>query len=107
MFRSLTLAIALTTVALTTSSQADDSLIAHWTLCSDARDASGSHHAMNHGVRFKENSAVFNGVGAWLEVPVSKQLELGNSDFSIAVWIRTDEQLDDVLGDVVACYDPD
>ena len=44
-------------------------LVAHWKLASDARDSSGNHlHATNHGVRFSECAAVFNGKDAYLEV---------------------------------------
>jgi len=89
------------------STQADDGLVAHWKLSADANDSSsGGHHAVNHGVRFENGSAVFNGLDAWLEVPVSESLKPGRKEFSIAAWVHTDELLDDVLGDVITCYDP-
>ena len=91
----------------THSTQAGEELVAHWKLATDTKDSSaGGHHAVNHGVRFENGSAVFNGLDAWLEVPVSNWLKLGRKEFSIAAWVYTAELLDDVLGDVIACYDP-
>lgn len=88
--------------------RAGDGLIAHWRLCGDCKDHSGSdHHAVNHGVKFDETEgAIFNGVDAWLEVPTSDAFQLGKRPFSIAVWIHTEADLDDVLGDVLSQYDP-
>ena len=88
--------------------QNNQPLVAHWKLSQDARDSSGNgHHAANHGVRFNDDGvAVFDGIDAWLEVPVSKELKLGQREFSIAVWVHTDKALDDVLGDILTCYDP-
>lgn len=104
----LALWASLLCVWLTTVTQADDGLIAHWKLEKDARDSSGqNHHAVNHGVQFDlEGSAVFNGRDAWLEVPVSDSLKPGRKSFSVAAWIHTEQNLDDVLGDVMSCYDP-
>ena len=98
---------AILIVSLTASTCADEGLIAQWKLTKDSKDSSaGGHHAVNHGVKFENGSAVFNGVDAWLEVPESKLLKPGTGPFSIAVWVHTAEQLDDVLGDVITCYDP-
>ena len=84
----------------------DDGLLAHWKLATDAKDsAEGEHHAGNHGVRFTGDGAVFDGARAWLEVPQAKSLQFGTDDFSIAAWIHTAKELDDVLGDVMTCYD--
>ncbi len=95
-------------IGLTTAAHGEEGLIGHWRLQSDAQDISGgAHHAVNHGVRFDaEGSAVFNGKDAWLEVPVSGALKLAKKPFSIAVWVHTDQRLDDVLGDLLTCYDP-
>lgn len=100
--------MAIIFAGLLNSIQAEDGLIAHWKLASDARDSSGNgHHAVNHGVKFSpDGSADFDGVDAWLEVPVANELKLGQQEFSIAAWIHTDKALDDVLGDVITCYDP-
>lgn len=94
-------------VFMATFLRANDQPIAHWKLESDAEDgASERHHAINHGVRFENGAAVFNGRDAWLEVPIKKSLQLGKREFSISVWVHTDEDLDDVLGDVLTWYDP-
>jgi hypothetical protein len=94
-------------IAFTTLAHGDEGLVAHWKLSQDGKDSSPrGHHATNHGVRFEDGSAVFDGIDSWLEVPVTKSLKSGKRPFSIAAWIHTDKQLDDVLGDVLTCYDP-
>ncbi|MCA9051708.1 MAG: hypothetical protein KDA89_23380, partial [Planctomycetaceae bacterium] len=95
-----------TCVLIAQSTRAEDGLAAHWKLRSDARDsAGGEHHAVNHGVQFTDDGAVFNGVDAWLEVPHSESLQFGTDDFSIAARIHTEHELDDVPGDVITGYD--
>jgi len=94
-------------ILFVSSACADEGLVAHWKLTQDGKDSSaGGHHAVNHGVKFENGSAVFNGVDAWLEVPNTKSLKPETGPFSIAVWVHTAEKLDDVLGDVITCYDP-
>ena len=40
--------------------QAQDGLVAHWKLAGDALESSGGElHAVNHGVRFTDDDAVF------------------------------------------------
>ena len=86
---------------------AADGLIGHLRLAGDARDNSGAgRHAVNHGVQFTKNGAVFNGRNAWLEVPSAKLPTLGKGEFSVATWVHTAKDLDDVLGDVLGWYDP-
>lgn len=87
--------------------RAQDGLIAHWKLCDECKDHSGNeHHAVNHGVNFALTAgALFSG-RAWLEVPTCDALQLRKRPFSIAVWIHTEAELDDVLGDVLSQYDP-
>jgi Concanavalin A-like lectin/glucanases superfamily len=99
---------AILVVWLTALAHGDEGLIAQWKLQTDARDSSGkNHHAVNHGVQFdSEGNAVFNGRDAWLEVPAAETLKLAKKSFSIAVWVHTAQRLDDVLGDVMTCYDP-
>ena len=88
---------------------ADDGLVGHWRLVDDCRDSSGGNrHAVNHGVKLDgPEGAIFNGVDAWLEVPARHTPRLGKGAFSIAVWVHTAAELDDVLGDVLTQYDPD
>ena len=95
-------------LALATSCLADDGLIAHWPLTRDSQDRSGNQrHAVNHGVTFDERlGAHFDGRSTWLEVPARQVPQLGSDPFTISAWIYTDEDLDDVLGDVMSWYDP-
>jgi hypothetical protein len=87
---------------------AQDALVGHWKLDRDTRDASGNdRHAVNHGVKWDaDGNAVFDGRDAWLEVPARQMPAMGTGNFSVAAWIHTEQQLDDVLGDVMTCYDP-
>jgi hypothetical protein len=87
---------------------AEDGLIAHWKLAGDCNDCSGGNrHAVNHGVKLDgPDGAVFGGVDAWLEVPADDVPTLGKGTFSIAGWVHTEAELDDVLGDVLSWYDP-
>ncbi len=87
---------------------AEEGLVAHWLLATDGSDSSGNgHHAVNHGARFDgSGSALFDGIDNWLEVEARGELQLGKSDFTLAAWIHTEKELDDVLGDVLSWYDP-
>ncbi|MES2792990.1 MAG: LamG domain-containing protein [Planctomycetota bacterium] len=89
-------------------------VIAHWKLNGDARD-SGSLglHGDNHGVTFtpaeageKSSAAVFLGRKESITVPQAKTVQLGQHDFSVSLWLHTNEILDDDLGDVLSQYDP-
>src|SRR5687767_269156 len=86
----------------------NEGLIAHWKLAGDARDHSaGKHDAKNHGVDLKAgDSARLDGRGAHLEVADSDSLHLGAGDFTLALWVHTEDSLDDVIGDLVSKYDP-
>jgi concanavalin A-like lectin/glucanase superfamily protein len=90
------------------SAGAEDGLVGHWTLNGDCSDSSGcENHGLNHGVRLdSSDGAVFDGIDDYIEVPSSKSLLPGTSDFSIAVQLHTEASLDDVLGDVVTKFDP-
>ncbi len=83
-----------------------DGLLARWELLGDCRDRCGGNHAVNHGAELTADGAVFDGRGAWLEVPDSPSLRLGTGDFSLAVQVCTQAELDDVLGDILSKYDP-
>jgi hypothetical protein len=83
----------------------ESTLIGHWPLRGDARDHSGhGNDAVNHGVDLAKGQ--FDGASAYLEVPNNPALQLGTSDFSFCAWIHTDEQLDDIVGDLFDKYDP-
>lgn len=85
-----------------------DGLVAHWKLTSDARDDSGEErHAVNHGVAFDaERGGLFDGRRAWLELEAERTPQLGEDPFTLAVWVHTDRELDDTLGDILSWYDP-
>lgn len=87
----------------------NDGLIAAWKLEGNASDNSGHGlDAMNHGVVFRSDGfCSFPGKGQWLEVADAPFLQLGTSDFSVAVWVNLDSASDDVLGDILSKYDPD
>lgn len=93
----------------------DSGLIGHWKLQGDARDYSGNgNHGINHGADFsaagpqgKANTAAkFGGRFDYIQVPDSPSLQLGTGNFSISAWVHTEKMLDDVLGDIIAKYDP-
>ena len=112
MRRTLLLALLLTPLP---SRAEDRGLIGHWRFSGDANDASGRG---NHGRAFAvdltapgpggrtRGAARFDGKSSYVEVPASPALGLGKGDFTLAVWVHTEESLDDVLGDLVSKYDP-
>jgi hypothetical protein len=86
---------------------AGDDLVGHWNLAQDARDHSGSgHHAHRRGLRFADGAAVFDGRRSRLFVDDAPGLALGRGDFTVALWLHTDERLTDVIGDLVSQFDP-
>ncbi|OHB83035.1 MAG: hypothetical protein A2V98_12575 [Planctomycetes bacterium RBG_16_64_12] len=84
-------------------------LIGHWKLAGDCRDSSPQeNHGINHGVDLDDpDGARFDGIADYVEVPDSQSLRLATSDFSVAVWVYTESELDDVLGDILSKYDPE
>ena len=52
------------------------------------------------------DGARFNGINAFIKVPHTDRLNLGKQDWSASVWVHTDAELTDVLGDVLSKYDP-
>ena len=87
------LALTLVAAGNARGARADEPLLmAHWQLATDARDSSGHDlHATNHGVRFSEGAAVFNGKDAYLEVGDSEHLRPGTGDFTISVRVHTEQ----------------
>jgi hypothetical protein len=84
---------------------AESGLVGHWKLKGDCQDSSGhGNHGVNHGVDLEHGA--FDGAQAYIEVPASDSLKFGAGDFAICAWIYTDEQLDDIVGDVIDMYDP-
>ncbi len=93
------------------SGDLQDGLIGHWPLIQDGKDISpNKRHAEIMGeLTFqssgKDSGAVFNGLDAWLAIPTEHRPQLGTNDFSISVWINSDDELDDVPGDIISQYD--
>lgn len=75
-------------------------LVGHWRLAGDCRDHSGQgNHGVNHGVDLTDvRSAKFDGIDDFIEVPAVDRLKLGTGDFSVALWVHTEAELADVLG---------
>lgn len=86
----------------------DSGLIAHYPFAGDCLDHSGhNNHGTNHGVEFPRNgAALFNGSNAYIEVANSPSLRFGNEDFTLTVWIYTEKDQDDIIGDILDYYDP-
>src|SRR5437867_3072625 len=91
----------------------DRDLIGRWKLTGDARDSSvNGLHATNHGVQFLTKrpgdgtpAATFDGKSSHLKVRSAPGLKLATGDFTAALWLHTEEALDDDLGDLVTLYD--
>jgi hypothetical protein len=49
---------------------------------------------------------LFDGISAYVEIPSHRILRLGTGDFTVCAWVHTQQDLDDVVGDVVDLYDP-
>ncbi|MBI5396487.1 MAG: LamG domain-containing protein [Verrucomicrobia bacterium] len=63
-------------------------LAAHWPLAGDALELKAP------------------GRESWLEVPAERAPRLGKGDFTIALWMQSDEVSDVVPGDLLSQYDP-
>jgi len=80
-------------------------LLGHWPLRGDCRDHSGnSRHGANHGVQLDDGG--FDGRGAHIEVPAHTGLSFGVDDFTLAAWVHTEDDLEDVRGDILCGLDP-
>jgi hypothetical protein len=83
---------------------ADDGLLAHWKLQGDCQDYSGSlNHGKNHNVDLPSGS--FNGRDAYIEVPSSKSLQIGDRDFSITADIYTGKDMRGAFGTLLSRFD--
>jgi hypothetical protein len=96
--------------------QSDRGLVAHWPLAGDAKDRSphGRHAQVRGQVDFSaaaangqpKSAAAFNGRDAFLEVAGLASNFISSGDFTLAAWVDTDQQMDDVPGDIISQYDP-
>lgn len=92
---------------------AEHKLTGHWPLTEGARDIAGENHGVAHHVDFVDGprdnasgSAHFKSSDSQIEIPAAPDLQLGNQDFSITVWVRCDRPMRGVFGDVLAKFDP-
>lgn len=94
---------------------AEPELIGHWPLRGNVRDRSPANlPTTGRGVAFDaagpggkpSTAARFNGTDSVIEVADAAALRLGTGEFSISLWLSTQAELDDVLGDLVSQYDP-
>ena len=90
------------------------SLIAHWPFAGDCDEQSGTDlQVRNNGVEpvaagpEGRSGAAFSGKGAFIEVQDHPALKPGTADFSLAVWVHTDVERGDVIGDIISKFDPD
>lgn len=98
-------------IATDISRAAEPELIGRWALAGDANDSSRQAHASQaRDVSFEAKGrdgsstvAIFNGRSSAIAVP--NGLKLGTDDFTISLWLHTDETLDDDIGDLVTLYD--
>ena len=89
-----------------------DGLIGHWTFQENTDNQSALPlSVVNHGVTYDECeeapglfAAQFNGIGNYLEVTGHPGLNFDKNDFSISLWIETDENTD-IIGDLLSKYD--
>lgn len=85
----------------------EQGLVGHWRLDGDCADSSGmNNHGTNHGVDLGAE-AKFDGRSAYVEVPHTESLAFGTGSFAIAMWVSTERELDDVVGDIIGKFHPE
>jgi len=82
----------------------------HLPLKNNSQDVSGNqHHGLSTGqVLFQEGKpyATFTGKNSWLDIPPLSLKDLNQSDFSIALWMKSDPiTLGSTGGDIFSWYD--
>jgi Concanavalin A-like lectin/glucanases superfamily len=96
------------------SRSTDSGLVAHWPFQADCQDHIGAGlNIRNHGVQASVpgprnglGAAMFDGRGAFLEVEDHPALRWETRDFTVAAWVHTDARNGDVIGDLIAKFDP-
>jgi hypothetical protein len=100
---------------LSTAARAEEKgLIHHWPLAGNANDVAGESHGESIGVNFDavgpsgkaKSAARFDGRKSVIKVPNGDSLKLGEGDFTLAVWVHTEQELDDAIGDILSKFDP-
>lgn len=108
--------IVLLLVYISVESQltADDRLVGHWPLESDAEDVSGhGHHGAIHGgLSFQSDGAAsgskaahFNGRDSWIELPAGLKATLGD-ELTVSMRVQVSGRRRDVAGDLFSAYAP-
>ncbi len=114
-FTILALSLGWTIVSCAAVLAEPPGLVGHWKLAGDAQDhSSQANHGTAQGVDLQVSgqagqagtAAAFDGRQSHIEVPSSQSLQLGKQEFTIAVHVHTEEELDDALGDLLSKYDP-
>ncbi len=89
-------------------------LVGHWPLQGTLEDQAGQGlQSTGTAIRFENDgpndrlrkSALFDGVRSVIEIPNSDRFTLRDEPFSIAVWLKSDDDATDVPGDIVSQYD--
>jgi Concanavalin A-like lectin/glucanases superfamily len=90
-------------------------IVGHWPLRENERETAAGLATTMHGIEFRTGQserqeaprffARFNGRDSVVEGADAKTLRLGTGEFSIALWLNTETELDDALGDLVSQYD--
>ena len=85
----------------------DIGLIGYWPFHGDCEDHSDSGLTVQPvNVALEAEGARFNGLDSHLLVQNHPALRLGTGDFSVAVWIQTNGEDRDVIGDILCKFDP-
>jgi hypothetical protein len=102
--RAVFIASFLALTAVGRSLASEPGLVGYWKLKGDCQDHSGAgNHGHNHDVDLQTGE--FDGRTTYIEVPNASSLNFGKRDFSVAAWVRTQRELEDVIGDIVTKFD--
>jgi hypothetical protein len=97
------------------TAERESGLIGYWKLSGDCGDHSGSGiDGTNHGVTFDapepfggtHKAARFDGLNHYIDLGRPPAAALGKGDFSVSVWVKTDENVSGVVGDILNQFDP-
>jgi hypothetical protein len=96
-----------TSVGLLAQENGQQGLVGRWRLTADARDESpAGNHGSDQAVLFSTEGAVFDGRASRIDVPDRPSLNFGTKDFTLSLWVHTEKDIDDTLGDLIGKYDP-
>jgi hypothetical protein len=108
--RRIALALSVPFFAVLSAAAAEPKLVAHWPLAESARDSAGESHGEGKNLEFRDEGrrgARFNGRDSLITVPHAAALELGERDFTLALWVKCETPMTNTLGDLVSKFDPD